>query len=105
MSPINSLTKGQKRELRRIIGLAYERELSAKLSELEEQFRRWRAGEIDAHDVSQAIHEFHQGAAREIWSRYNGGDLLLTAMIAVHGGTVAEHEVASGMLELIRRRP
>jgi hypothetical protein len=44
-----SLTKGQRRAIAELAGIAHERELSAELAKLEADFERWRAGEIDPH--------------------------------------------------------
>ncbi|HKU36993.1 MAG TPA: hypothetical protein VJR89_02565 [Polyangiales bacterium] len=97
-----NLTKAQMRELGRVAGLAYERELSAALSELDVYFQRWRAAEIEAHDVSDAIHKFHQGASRKLWSRYNGGDDYLVAVEAIATGVVERHEVAADLLQAMQ---
>jgi hypothetical protein len=98
------LTKAQKRELRRITGLAYERELTAALATLEEQFHRWRSGHIGPHDLSDAIHTFHQGPSRSLWSRYNDGHGYLAAIAAVARGIVGKQEVAAELLEVLRPR-
>lgn len=100
----SDLTKQQKRELRRIVALAYERELSAALATLEEQFCRWRAGEIGPHDLGDAIHKFHQGPNRSLWSRYNEGHGYLAAVAAVATGVVAQHEVAADLMEVLKPR-
>jgi hypothetical protein len=99
---VDDLTKSQKRELRRIAALGHERELAAVLAEVEEQFQRWRAGEIGPHDLAGIIHAFHQGPNRDIWSRYNEGHGYLAAVAAVATGIVAEHEVEAGLLEIMR---
>ncbi len=31
----------------------------------------WRSDQINAFELSDHIHVFHQGPARELWSRYN----------------------------------
>jgi hypothetical protein len=100
----HELTKAQKRELRRIADLAHDRELSAALADLEQQFRRWRAGEIGPHDLSDAIHAFHQGPSRKLWLRYSDGTAELAALFAAERGIVAEHEIDSDVLELLKPR-
>lgn len=67
-------SKGKRinRELERLLGLAYERDLAKALSVLEPEFARWRRGEIDAFELEKAIHEFHNGAARDLFKRYAG---------------------------------
>jgi hypothetical protein len=63
-------TKRERAELRRLTGEVYEWELGRELKDLDESFRKWRKGEILSSELSDAIHEFHQHAAREIWSMY-----------------------------------
>jgi hypothetical protein len=98
------LTKAQRRELRRIAGLAHERELAAALTALEEQFRRWRAGEIEVHDLNDAIHQFHQGPSRQLWLRYSDAPFEFAALHAVQSGVVAAAEVAPDIAEILKPR-
>jgi len=39
------LTKAQRRRIRELAGIAYDRELSRELTDLEQEFARWRSGE------------------------------------------------------------
>ena len=96
------LTKGQKRELNRLAALAHDRELTAALAAVEGQFRQWRAGAIGPHELSDAIHVFHQGPSRELWVRYTDGPAYLAVLGAIRRGVVAEDEVPSEVLELLR---
>jgi hypothetical protein len=98
----DNLTKAQKRELRRIEALAYERELTAELAKLEEAFHRWRAGELGPHDLNEAIHTFHQGPSRKLCSRYTGSAGHLVAVGAIASGIVAQDEVAADVMELLK---
>ena len=104
MSWARDLTKAQRRELRRIAGLAYERELATALTAVEEDFRRWRAGEIGPHDLNEAIHRFHQGPNRHLWLQYSDGPVEFAALRGVQSGVVSESEVAPDVLELIKPR-
>lgn len=104
MSWVGELTKGQRRELQRIAELAYDRELSSALSGLEEQFRRWRSGEIGPHDLAEAIHQFHQGPSRELWLRYSDKQAGLAALHAVANGVVNATEVAPDLLAALKPR-
>ena len=45
-----TFTKSQRRGVRDLCCLAYERDLSGALGQLEIDCRRWRSGEIDAHE-------------------------------------------------------
>jgi hypothetical protein len=63
-------TKASKRKLRELASLAYTRELAAELSKLEAKFARWRSGEIDPFELSDEIHRFHDGIARDLYKLY-----------------------------------
>jgi len=102
MAWTRELKKTQKRELRRIAALAYERELATALTSLEAQFVRWRSGEIGPFELNETIHAFHQGPNRELWSRYANGALELEAFYAVRRGIVLEAEVEPDTLAILR---
>lgn len=89
----DDLTKAQRRRIRELVGIAYERELGRELGMVEVEFSRWRHGEIDAHALSDAIHKFHNGVARDLFSVYTGNmpDLALGSAIA--RGIVSPDEV------------
>lgn len=91
-------SKGRKRRLHELASLAYERELSSALGELEAEFSRWRRGEINAFDVSAAIHDFHQGVARDLFSRYQSDTELVVAR-AIHGGIISSDEAGADAIE------
>jgi len=94
MSP---LTKSERRELREIAGEAYEWELHEHLSELDGAFDQWRRGEMLSSELSAAIHEFHQHAARELWSMYQSlGEVELVAR-GVAIGAVALDRLSPGL--------
>lgn len=77
-----------KRLIREYAARAYEAELGQALGELEQQFAAWRNGEISAFELSDHIHTFHQGPARELWSRYN----------ARIDDTLVAHTIVTGLL-------
>jgi hypothetical protein len=77
-----------KRLIREYAARAYEAELGQALGELEAEFTRWRSGELSAGELSDRIHTFHQGPARELWSRYN----------ARIDDTLVAHAIVTGLL-------
>ena len=95
----NQSDKAQRRRLRELAELAYERELSRELSDLEADFSRWRSGETNAFDLSEAIHTFHQGAARELFSRYGGSSQELVVAQAIHAGVITRDEAGAVVLK------
>lgn len=86
-----------KRLIREYAARAYEAELGQALGELEAQFTRWRSGAKalragltanSAAELSDRLHAFHRGPARELWSRYN----------ARIGDTLVAHAIVTGLL-------
>lgn len=100
--PYDTLTKAQRAEVRRLSGLAYERDLSEALRTVRDEFRRWEAGEIDAFDLEEVIHRFHQGPARELFNRYDTRNLSFVFPQAVARGAVREEELSPALLDALR---
>ena len=96
-----NLTKAQRRRIRELGGIAYERELSEHLSSLESEFKRWRASEIDGFVLSEAIHRFHQGPARGLFSKYESPYVDFAVANAIHRGVLTEDEVGAEVLEAL----
>lgn len=63
-------SKKERAELRRLASDVYEWELGQELQALDESFREWRNGKLLSSELSKEIHEFHQHAARQLWSMY-----------------------------------
>jgi hypothetical protein len=75
------LTKKQKAELRRLAGLAHERELSAAIRELDLEFERWKKGEISVFALNERIHKFHHGISRDLYALYDPRGAELTVPV------------------------
>lgn len=101
MASSREFTKAQRGRLRELCGLAYERDLAAELARLEAAFQRWLANEIDAFELSDLIHNFHQGPSRKLFVKYSRPDLPLAVASAIHRGVLAEGEVGAEILELL----
>lgn len=99
------LTKDETRQARTIATAAYNAELSAALEELAELFADWHKGRIDAFQLADAIHQFHDGQSRELFKRYRGGlaaeDL---AARAIAWELVAPAEVPRGLRTALAER-
>src|SRR2546428_11707345 len=64
-----------KRLLREYAAVAHEEELRRALLPIAEAFKRWEREELDSGELSEIIHKFHQGPARDLWVRYNTAHL------------------------------
>jgi hypothetical protein len=93
------LPKAIKRALRELVGCAHEAALRRALTDLRREFDAWERGEIDAFELKERIHKFHQGPAREICLRFNGGiDLRLLAGYCVHEGLIEKESIPAEVL-------
>jgi hypothetical protein len=94
-------TKSQKKRLRHLAGVAHERELSKASEALLGEFRRWQAGEIDVFALSDKIHEFHDGTAREIYKLYTIMDPRFSVARALKEDILARTEVDDEVFSLV----
>lgn len=95
-------TKKQRRELRELQGLAWERELSAALEGLQEDFRSWRDGDISPFELNDRIHRFHNGRSRELFNAYSGSLDMFFLEFVVARGVIEESEVSEDLLNVHR---
>lgn len=84
-----------------LAGLAYERDLGRALGPLASEFGRWQRGEIDAFELSDKIHEFHNGTARDLYRIYTGKDTPHQVAFAMVECLVADSEVDADLRPLL----
>jgi hypothetical protein len=99
---IRPLTKAQKREIRRLTGLAHARELAMAAGELQAQFERWSKGEFDVFELNERIHQYHDGISRDLYKRYVMGEAEWSLAAAIAREIVREPEVDPAILEYLR---
>ena len=102
---VGRLTKAQRRQARAVAEAAWRWRLSEALRDLEGLFSDWRKGHIDAFQLAEAIHDFHQGPNRELWKEYNTGlppEELAARAIALD--EVPPEEIPEGLREALRER-
>jgi hypothetical protein len=90
--------KVEKKQLRQFAGIAYERELEIELSSLNDRFSAWQRGDIDAFQLSDDIHEFHQGPSRELYNFYTGVDPHMAVARAVVEELLSHREVPDELM-------
>jgi hypothetical protein len=95
-------SKKERAELRRLASEAYERELGRHLAELDKSFSEWRHGKLPSSELSKEIHEFHQHAARDVWSAYQAPDQPMLVARAIALGIISEEEVPATLREKLR---
>jgi hypothetical protein len=88
-----------KRLLREYAAAAHEEELRRALLPVAEAVRRWERKELDSGELSEIIHKFHQGPARELWVRYNTTHLEMTVAFAITTGVLSRDAIPAELLE------
>lgn len=98
------MPKALKREIRDLGGVLHERLLGAELAKLEAEFARWRAGELDAIELSTLIHKFHEGPPRTLWIMFNTHDVRVLGYHlgeAIKEGTMRVEEFSEEALRFL----
>jgi hypothetical protein len=97
--PAPKFTKRERAQLRQLAGVAWEAELESELEKLFEDFLKWADDGMDAFDLSEKIHNFHNGISRELYGRYTALDPEMTVPRAVALGVVGEMELGEALLQ------
>jgi hypothetical protein len=92
-------SKRIKRFVREYAAIAHDRELGQALRDLDVQFGRWRNGEISAAELNDVIHQFHDGASREVWRRYATNRPEAALGFAVATGILRKEELPAELLQ------
>lgn len=93
---MNNYSKKTKKEIRRLAGLAHERELEKVLADLNLKFKQWEKNELDPFELDNEIHRFHSKISREIFKKYNSYDMEdYFVAIAIANGIIDKDEVNS----------
>ena len=98
------LSKKIRKELRKLSDKAYKNQLDHELSILAKSFNDWENKRIDCFELSDRIHQFHDGSARDLWKRYNySKDYLYLVAVAIVEGHIQESEVSEDALKELKR--
>jgi hypothetical protein len=98
---MQEVPKQIKRMVREWAGIAHDRELRRALSELRAQFDRWNRGDIDAFELNELVHRFHEQTSREIWKRYATSHLEPAVASAVAAGVIQKTELPAELVQHI----
>ena len=94
-------SKSEKKRLRELAALAYERDVANSLSKIASQVDEWKNGKITALQLSEALHEYDRGESRDIWSRYDSNQYDIEVASAIVRGLLTEVEVGKDVLTLL----
>ena len=97
------ISKAQKKHLRELAGIGYERDLARCLDVVKNSFEKWEAGEISVWDVNDKIHEFHDEIARELYKAYSSiGDPIYSVAFGVRQGVIDLEEINKECMPLLQ---
>ncbi len=97
-------TRAERRTLRELAGVAGDRELGAELARLEASFRAWRAGQISPSALSDRIHAFHHGPARDLYVLYTRVPPETLVARAVASAILREDEIPPDLVARLARQ-
>jgi len=98
MTNASGFTKSERRLLREAAGYAWEAELGVELMKLLQEFHSWREGRLNVFELSDRIHRFHDGAARELYGRYTSDQAVPWITVrAVALGLVSEDRLGASL--------
>jgi len=95
----SKFTKRNRARLRQLAGEAWEAELERELEVLFEHFGTWAESGLNAFELSDLIHDFHNGISRELYARYTTLPPTITVPRAVALGILGEADVGSELLQ------
>ncbi len=98
----NEFTRNEKSLLRQLASEAWEAELTRELEELFERFCIWADDGISAFDLSEEIHEFHNGVSRELYKCYSALPAESAVARAIAMGMLGEQSLDPSLLEKLR---
>jgi hypothetical protein len=85
-------SKARRRVARTLVATYHEAELAGLVEHVAEAIERYRAGEVDVHDVDEVIHRYHK-ATQELWKFcFRGGSGAYAETVAA----TLEHLTAEG---------
>ena len=92
------------KQLRTLVGDAYEAELGRELAKLKADFDLWDSKELMAEELSDRIHQFHQGPSRDIYSAYRVRDPVFLVARAVALDLIDLQRVPGEAREMVEER-
>ena len=95
---MKDVSEKDKGVLKRLRDEAYLRELNSALEALASSFDDWREERINGYQLSDTIHEFHNGAARKLSSIYHQLDERMAVASALARGVLNKDEVPEHLI-------
>lgn len=88
------LCKSDRRTIRKLADLAWDRELRRELRVISTTIQQMESGSISPFEVSDHIHRFHNGASRELYKQYSQSLPWMGICMAYADGVLADRDIA-----------
>lgn len=90
--------------MRQLAEKAWEAELTLELEQLFEGFCKWTDHAMSAFELSDRIHQFHEGVARELYKQYASLDPAIMVARAIAKGLVGEEDLNHSLRTKLARQ-
>jgi hypothetical protein len=100
----SELPKKIKKEIRNLAAKAHEEELRGALLVLSKKFDLWKNGSLTSFDLTEQIHKFHNGDARELYKRYESISQDLAVAMAIANGILPQNAVSPEIIDALSRQ-
>jgi len=101
---MHAFSRSEKRRLRDLTGVLYEREVKESLVPLARKFDEWKAGTITSLELSHILHEYDYGESRRLWSRYGAKREDLLVALGFVRGLLTEAEIGEDLFRELREK-
>lgn len=95
--------KKQKKHMKELAALAYEKEMNSALHALSREFEKWKNSEIGPLELNDKVHQHHNYKAKELYKIYDMGIPELAVARAIARGIINEEEVKENCLQFLER--
>jgi hypothetical protein len=100
----NELPKAIKKDIQNLAAKAHEEELRRALLILSEKFDQWRSGSLTSFELTEQIHKFHNGDARELFKRYEYIAQELAVAMAIANGILPQDSISPEIIDALSRQ-
>jgi hypothetical protein len=101
---MNDYPKEIKKLIRKHSEMAYEEELRQALTPLSESFEAWRNRSINSFELSDKIHEFHDGISRELFKMHTGPMKIVGLAKAIANNIIDRKDIPQKLLRELEHK-
>ncbi|MCU0720544.1 MAG: hypothetical protein MUC83_12620 [Pirellula sp.] len=92
---LNELTKRDRKLVRELAGIAWERRLRDELLKIGEFISEMTTGKLSPFEVNDCVHQFHNGISRELFTLYSASDPWFAVCRAHYDGVLTDEDLVN----------